>query len=282
MWLVPLSTLTLFPSSEYHQLSAGPNVAAVQSGAVPIPIFPGAPIQGVELVYQRLSESVDSSDEGIFDQRFTGNTETFTARISVDEQGLVQLDQLRADALLASIRIRRNLGDLFDLSLLGGHWESSWSLVDNGSFRVNALSPSNLTLVGLSNTDQDNDTKLKYYISIGTGIGGEFIGRLLGPIGVYGRAVGKATTQNRHQAEAKNHVRHEVHVEPSLGVAFIGPEGALLLTGWGEMTTQWETRDTDGRSGIDRQYAAWGLRLTGRLNAGEAIEEEEDIIRAAL
>ena len=31
------------------------------------------------------------------------------------------------------------------------------------------------------------------------------------------------------------------------------------------MTTQWETRDEDGKSGVDRQYMAWGLRLQGRF-----------------
>ena len=58
-----------------------------------------------------------------------------------------------------------------------------------------------------------------------------------------------------------------------------------MLTGWGDMTTQWETRDADGRSGIDRQYMAWGLRLTGRLDSGDsglkAVDEAPEI-RASL
>ena len=281
MWLVPLSALTLFPSVEYHQLSVGPYVADVQPGPTPIPGL-SAPIRGLELSYQHLSED-DEAEEDPLQGAFTGSSETLTARVSLSEDGIIQLDQLRADAMLASLRIRRNLGDMLDLSLIGGHWESTWGVIDRASFRLTAISPSNLTLVGLSNTDQDDDAKLKYYISIGTGVGGEFIGRLMGPVGVYGRFVGKATTQNRHRPDAKNTVRNEVSVDPALGLALIGEKGTLVLSGWGDLTTQWETRDADGRSGIDRQYIAWGLRLTGRLDPGGDSESEEvDPTRAAL
>ncbi|MFT5686598.1 MAG: hypothetical protein ACI8RZ_007554 [Myxococcota bacterium] len=282
MWLVPLSALTLLPSPEYHQLSVGPYAATVRPGPVPIPDFGTAPIRGMELSYHRLT--ADTSDkDGILGGQFSGNTETITARIGVDQDGYIQLDQLRADSLLASLRIRRNLGDTLDLSLIGGHWMSTWGLAEGDQYRLRALVPSNLTLVGLSNTDQDNDEKLKYYFSIGSGFGGEFIGRALGPIGVYGRAIVKLTSQNRHRPDQKNSVRNEVWFEPMLGLAYIGTEGSVILSGWGEVTTQWETRDDDGRSGIDRQYIAGGLRLTGRLGVGDpAVTPSDDAVRVSL
>jgi hypothetical protein len=267
MWLVPLSALSTLPSPEYHQLTIGPYSAAVQPGAVPIPSPGSAPIRGLELSYQRLTEDLPRG-HGALDKRFTGNTETFTARVGVDEDGFIQLDQLRADSMLASLRVRRHLGDRLDLSLIGGHWMSTWGVAEGPGYRLRALAPTNLTLVGLSNTDQDDDEKLKYYISIGGGLGGEFIGQMLGPVGVYGRAIGKLSSQNRHRADADNFVRHEAMFEPMFGLAWIGAEGSVILSGWGEVTTQWEPRDDDGQSGIDRQYIAMGLRLSGRLGVG--------------
>lgn len=284
MWLVPLSALTLFPSFEFHQLALSPYVADAQPGPTPIPGI-SAPIRGLELSYRHLSGNDDAETDQLKGM-LSGSSETLMARVSIDDEGIIQLDQLRADAMLASLRVRRNLGDMLDLSLIGGHWENSWGVVDRANFRLTAISPSNLTLVGLSNTDQDDDAKLKYYISIGGGIGGEFIARFLGPVGVYGRFVGKATTQNRHRPDAKNTVRNEVSVDPALGLALIGDKGTLLLSGWGDLTTQWETRDADGRTGIDRQYIAWGLRLTGRLDpggeSGLELDSDRDEARDAL
>ncbi|MDG1479008.1 MAG: hypothetical protein P8R54_05420 [Myxococcota bacterium] len=280
MWLVPLSALSMLPSPEHHQLSIGPYVAAVQSGPVPIPDRSTASLQGVELSYLRFSEE-DSEKGSLLSGRFANNTEAFSARIGIDQAGYIKLDRLQADSMLASVRVRRNLGDRLDLSIIGGHWIGSRRLAEGPRYRLTALVPSNLTLLGLSNTDQDDDEKLKYYISIGSGLGGEFIGQVVGPIGVYGRVLIKSTAQNRHRRDERNTVRNEVMLEPQLGLSYLGTGGTLILSGWGEVTTQWEPRDSDGRSGVDRQYIAGGLRLSGRLGMGGA-PEVDDPIHASL
>lgn len=280
MWLVPLSALSSLPSAEHHQLTIGPYVAAVQPGPVPISSGSTAPLRGVEFSYQHLSEE-DSETDTRLGGMFSSNTKTISARIHVNQDGYISTDRLQADSVFASARIRRNLGDHLDLSILGGHSLGTWGIAEGPRYRLQALVPSNLTLLGLSNTDQDDDEKLKYYISIGSGLGGEFIGQVAGPLGVYGRILAKATTQNRHRPDAKNTVRNEVMFEPQLGLSYIGTEGAVILSGWGEVTTQWETRDDDGRAGVDRQYIAGGLRLSGRLGVG-ASPEEDETIRASL
>ena len=280
--MIPLSTaLSLFPSAAHSQLSVGLYGHTV----APHPISLGTPppLTGLEVRFHELSEDENLEEVELLSSPFIGTQSGAMLRMYIDPDGILQVDQLHADSVLASVRVRRELGDLFDLALLGGHWETTWTAVDTGRFQLRAITPHNLTLLGFSNTDQDDDSKLKHYISIGSGIGGELIGTLLGPVGIFAQAQGLARTMNRHRADARNYVRHEVCGEAELGVAWTGTRHALMLTGWSELTTQWETRDDDGKSGVDRQQTAWGIRLSGRRYStalSESDREGAEVVQA--
>ncbi len=190
-------------------------------------------------------------------------------RAYASPSGPIQLDQLQLDSRVLSVRVRPQLGDALDLAFLGGSWESSFYAGDTGRAQYRLFAPNNLTLLGLSNTDQDDDEKFKYYISIGTGGGVDVVARLLGPFGVGLRALGEARTMNRHQGAARNFVRHDVRAEAEVGPSLIFLQSVWSLRGWAELHTQWEPRDAAGRDGVDRQYGAWGLRLSGRFYRGD-------------
>ncbi len=186
----------------------------------------------------------------------------FEARLFVDGQGVLQVDQLRLESGLASLRVRPVLGDGFDLALLGGQWDSTWTYIDVADLQIQLYSPSLLTLLGFSNTDFDADRKLKHYFAVGIGPGVRVTGRAVGRLGVFAHAEGLARSLSRHQQDVKNQVRHEVSAEASLGLGWFEEQSSVLLGGWGEVTTQWEPRDADGMSGVDRQYAAFGVTMT--------------------
>lgn len=253
-----LSALALFPSLECQQLGIGPYNHMVATRPLSIgPSLPLTQVTGLEVAYRGF-EYRDEVDD--FARANSGRL-----RLYLDSQGIVQLDQLLLDTPGASVRIRRELGDLFDLALLGGNFENTWAAYDTGWAQYRLFSPSHLTLLGFSNTDQDADDKLKHYVSIGTGAGLDAVLRVAGPIGLRVRGVGEARSMNRHQGDAKNHVRHEVRLGGEAGLAGLLESQAWMLDSWFEMNTQWETRDADGKSGVDRQYLAWGLRLDVRF-----------------
>lgn len=198
------------------------------------------------------------------------------ARLFTDGRGVLQLDQLRLESGLASVRSRPLLGDTLDLALLGGQWETTWSFVDQGNLQVQVYSPSTLTLLGFSNTDFDADRRLKHYFAVGIGPGARITQTLVGRLGLVLEAEGMARTLNRHQRDDRNQVRHELLGEVSAGLAWSRPRHAAQLEGWAEVTTQWETRDADGLSGVDRQMGAFGVRLTFLTQAEPAPADEGD------
>lgn len=187
-------------------------------------------------------------------------------RLYRDPSGAIRVDQLVLDGPAMSVRVRPELGDHFDLGLLGGVWESTWQTYSGDRATARAYTPSNLTLLGFSNTDEDTDEKLKYYISIGAGVGGEVAAELIGPVGIVLRAEGFARTRNRHRAGMENTVRHEVDAEIEGGLGLVGLDPGVFVTAWAELNTQWETRDDDGANGLDRQHAAAGARICVRFH----------------
>lgn len=274
--MTPILAALLFPTFEHHRIYAGSYGHVVSPREVVIPEVPLYRLDGVEVGWRHFTEDDFDFDElerlnlgdGDSDGRFeiTGSETPVTARLYLSPEGTIAIDQLNLGTTLLGATVRRPLGDNLDLSIIGNQWVSTVAAVDTGRFQLRGLVPSELTLLGFSNTDFDEDNKLKYYISIGTGVGGEALGRVLGPLGVYGRIVGKARTFNRHQGDARNQVRHELHAEAEAGLAILGRQQAFWLSGWGELTSQYETRDAGGKDGIDRQYVAWGLRLNARLH----------------
>jgi hypothetical protein len=256
--LAGVGAIALFPSLEHQQVSVGAYNHAVDDAPVPIgPDLNLLRLDGLELRYRGF-EWIDGFDSAL---RSTSGR----LRLYYDSRGVVQLDQLLLDSHAVSIRLRPQLGDQFDLALLGGNWETTWASGDTGRAQYRMFSPANLTLLGFSNTDQDDDDRLKHYFSIGTGAGADVITRVLGPLGFRMSSVGEARTLNRHRADALNYVRHETSLELEAGAGLLFENTAWTLDAWGEMTSQWETRDDDGKSGVDRQYMAWGLKLQGRF-----------------
>lgn len=269
-----LSSLLLFPSFEHHRVHVGLYNHQVESPQVRIDTLPVWPANGLEVGWRHFTESDFSFGEEFSlnddeERSFSGSETPTHARLYLSPEGTVNIDQLSLGTALFGATVRPQLGDVLDLSFLGGKWVSTVAAVDTGRFQLRGLVPSELTLLGFSNTDFDEDRKLKYYISVGSGLGGELIGRIIGPLGVYGRAIGNARTFNRHQGGTENQVRHELHAEAEAGLAILGQRQAFWVSGWGELTSQYETRDEDRKSGVDRQYLAWGLRLNGRFNARE-------------
>ena len=274
--LIPLATGGgVFPTMEHDQISVGP-YGLVQSLESPLDMGAIDPTQlrGIELRYRDISPA-DSFEEAL------ASGYTSLIRMGVDESGTVQLDQLRLETALVSLKIRRNMGDEFDLAVIGGDTEITWKVGEKGPVFYRTFSPTNFTLLGFSNTDFDADAKLKGYISIGSGLGGEVLIRTLGHVGVMAQGAIQARSLNRHQGGAPNQIRHEVLADGELGLGYLGSSFGILLSAWGELGNQWEIRDADGKSGIDRQVATWGVRLTARW-AGQGPPPEEPEVETSV
>ncbi|MEL6348308.1 MAG: hypothetical protein AAFV53_34680 [Myxococcota bacterium] len=281
-----IATLFLFPTIEHHRVWVSPYGHVSSRQALNVTDLPLGRLNGLDIGWRHFHPeeeldlfSDDDDDENDFSLwNGEGVTRPMYARLFVDRDGTVQLDQLRLETALGGLRVRPELGDNFDLGLLSGYQETTLAATDTGRFQLRMITPLDLTLLGFSNTDFDRDDRMKYYISAGAGVGGEVLGKVLGPIGVFGRAVGFARTMNRHQRDARNQVRHEVVVDAELGLSVFGRNQAFWLSAWGELNTQWETRDADGKDGLDRQVGAWGIRLNGRFHPTSAGKPADDAV----
>ena len=264
MWFTPLLP-TLFPSLDFLEASLGPYTDETADGPVSTYDLSSNPFGGLEVLVR--NEGVESHI-GRLGLEPSGNL-----RIARDEDGHVLLDSLILDGRWFHVHVRPELGDRLDLAFFGGTTDFDWGAVDTGRAQVRAISPFNLTLLGFSDTDEDADRKLKHYVSIGTGIGGDALVRAVGPVGFHSRVVGRGKTLNRHQGGEQNSVRHEVSLAAEGGPRVLTERAAWGLSAWTEFTTQWAPRDEDGRDGVDRQQLAWGIRLVGRFHLGSVAEE---------
>ena len=257
--------LAMFPSPDHNELGVGLYGYDVAQEVLATDAIP--PAEGIEIMGRRIFDTMASD--------ITGTGENFRLRMYRDADGLIQLDTLSYDSLLFSARSRPELGDMLDLGLLFGTWEEVWAW-DTGRAQWRLFTPLTLTGLGFSNTDQDDDTRLKHYVSAGAGVGGEVHARIAGPFGLQLRAEGKAKTTNRHRGGEANEVRHETRAYGELGVSYIKDSRAWVLGSWAEQISQWDTRDADGRSGVDRQYFAAGMRLSGRFYKGNPVLDLEE------
>jgi hypothetical protein len=269
-WLLPMSTGGVFPTLEHDQISLG-IYGQEQSHESPLDLAGIDPMEmrGLEFRYR------DITPAETLGEALSGGYVSL-ARFRLDEEGQIQVDQLRVETALISVKIRRDMGDMFDLAVLGGDTEVTWQAGDLGNLFYRTFSPTNVTLLGFSNTDFDEDAKLKAYASIGTGIGGEVLIRAFRGLGLMAHGAIQARTLNRHQGGTKNQVRHEVLVDGELGLGHLADNFGVLLSAWGELGTQWEIRDADGKSGVDRQVATWGLRITARWAGNSAPEVDTE------
>jgi hypothetical protein len=251
---VPVADLPVQPFVA-HELGAGLLASAVAEGPVD-PSDRGAAAPGGEVVWRHESAWWGSGERSMGEGR---------VQLVTGPDGVTQLSRLELSGMPLTLRIRPRLGDAFDLSILGGSADQVWTGADTRRGFWRFYTPITLTALGISNTDYDADRKVKAYVQAGLGAGGELQVGVVGPVGLYLRAEGEARSLNRHQGDARNQVRHEVLGELVGGVSLGWPSVSLRMVAWGELVSQWETRDADGASGVDRQLQAMGARLVVRL-----------------
>lgn len=262
-------------AAERYEMGLGPVVGRVDPAPIPLILDGFSP--GLEALFRHevlSSELIESELPASGDARL---------RLSTDANGVVQLDRLELENLPLTIRVRPLYGDLFDVTLLGGSCDQVLSEHDLGRGFWRLYLPTTLTLLGLSNTDQDDDRKLKAYIQAGIGVGGESLAEVVGPLGVHLRADFEARSLNRFRRDAPSHVRHELIGSAEAGLAWLGEQSSVRFDAWGELLTQWETRDADGKAGVDRQGWAIGGRLTLHQRAPQIpLGPDPDVPQATL
>lgn len=262
-----LLALTLFPSANHREIGVGPY--AFESDLAPL-VIDGPPSTqgpvGLELMSRRVFGA--EGDEPNLSTSGTGHTAMLRMYRAPD--GQVQLDRLEIENVLFGLRVRPELGDAFDLGLLGGSWDRTWVVADSGRWQARLYSPLTATAVGMSKSDQGM-SGLRYYAEAGAGGGAEVMGRVVGPVGLQGRVELDATARRRRErgdagwGQLHHSTRQEVTVTGELGVTLLRKRQAWVVGAWGEHVTQWEPFDEAGRNGVDRQYFAAGARLSGRF-----------------
>ncbi len=265
-WSAAALAVALFPTGDHHELSLGSygfETAPGFSTAV------DAPQAGIALRYRRV---FDTDDPDI-----TPTGETARLRLSRTADGGVAIDRLEVETLLATFRIRPELGDKLDVGLLFGTWDEIWIHGDSGRGQWRLHTPITLTVLGFANNDMDADDRIKWYAAAGAGVGGDWIRRVRGPIGVQARADTRLHTRVRWWPGSPATTRHEWISGAELGLTWLRDRQVLGVQAWAEAVTQWDPRDAEGRDGIDRQYLAAGLAVTGRLYQGRQAQAEPDL-----
>ncbi len=253
--------LTLFPTSDHREVGVGPYAFEAADAPLLIDGLPQAMPQGLEIMTRRIYDS----EEALYDEDGWAAGQGMNVRFYRDAEGNIVLDRFELESLGLNVRVRPELGDQVDVGLFMGSWERVWRFGDTGRAQWRVYSPMNVTVLGMSKTDMDPQDKLKYYASVGTGLGGEVLGRVAGPLGVQARAEVQANARRRRGGEVHFTTRQEVTATGELGVTVITDTHAWVLGAWAEHVTQWEPLDDAGRDGIDRTYFAAGARLSGRF-----------------
>jgi hypothetical protein len=265
-WSAAALTVALFPTGDHHELSLGSyghqltpaSTHAVDSGPV-----------GLELRYRRVFDT-DNPD-------VTPTGETARLRLYRDADGNTHIDHFEIETLLASFRVRPELGDKLDVGLLFGTWNEIWVHSDSGRAQWRVHTPITLTALGLANSDMDDQDRLKWYGAAGLGIGMDWIRRVRGPVGLQARAQTDISSKLRWLPGSPATVRQEWTTTAEAGVTWLRDAQSLALTGWAETVTQWDPRDATGRDGVDRQYLAAGLAVSGRVYQGRVAQAEPDL-----
>ncbi|HJN77800.1 MAG TPA: hypothetical protein QGF58_28030 [Myxococcota bacterium] len=254
-------SLTLFPTADHRELGVGPYTFEGADGPQLVDGLPSAGPQGLELMTRRVFDSEDS----LFDDDTTPTGQGMRLRMYRDEDGEIVLDQFQLESLPFNFRIRPDLGDDLDIGLLAGTWDEVWRFGDTGRMQWRVYSPINATVIGMSKSDMGTD-KLRYYMSLGTGLGGEILARVAGPVGLQARAEVEGNARRRRDRVDVHHTtRQEVKGEVELGLTLLTKKQAWVVGLWGEHLTQWEPFDEGGRDGVDRTYYATGARISGRF-----------------
>lgn len=247
--------------ASHTELSIGPYghtlAAAPVTGLAPADLAPG-----VDLQMRWVSASIDGDQRAAIGSRDR-------VRLFRDPAGPIRVDRIEATGVLAQLRVRPDLGDAFELSLGLARAEYAWTLGDAARAAWRVYSPIALLPIGLSNPADDTERRLHYAMQASGGLGGDVLARVVGPVGVHLRAEAEAGSRRRFSAWSP--VRHEVELLAEAGLAIVSTHQVWLVDGWLEHLTLWEPRDTAGRDGVDRQYVAGGVRVSGRFYRGDRL-----------
>ncbi len=258
--------LALFPTGDHHEFTLGSY--GHQLATDEVPGLEVAPL-GLDIHYRRVFDTL--TPEVIW----TGDTARL--RVTRDASGAAHIDQLEVETVWASVRIRPELGDKLDVGLLLGSWDETWLHGDNGASQWRLYSPMTLTGLGLANNDMDDADRIKWYAAVGAGLGGHWIRRVRGPLGIQARADTGFHSRVRWNPGDPATTRHEWWTTAEVGLGWLTSQQSLALVGWGETITQWDPRDAGGRDGIDRHYRAAGLAVSGRIYQGRPAQAEPDL-----
>ncbi|MCP4809936.1 MAG: hypothetical protein GY913_10415 [Proteobacteria bacterium] len=255
-------TLTLFPTSDHREIGAGPYSFDQMAGPQLVDGIPSPPVEGLEIMQRRVFDTEDA----LFESSTTPTGQGGRLRMYRDATGQIVLDQLVIESLPLNLRVRPDMGDQLDVGLFAGSWDEVWKFGDTGRMQWRVYSPMNVTVLGLSKSDMGTD-KLRYYASVGSGVGGEILARVAGPVGIQVRAEGEANARRRRERENNVHhsTRQELRAEAELGLTLLTEKQAWVLGLWGEHIWQYEPFDSGGRDGVDRTYFATGARISGRF-----------------
>ena len=254
-------SLTLFPTSDHREVGVGPYAFQAADGPQLVDGLAGPTPQGLELMTRRVFDTEDS----LFDDDTTPTGQGMKLRMYRDSDGGIVLDQFQLESLPLNFRIRPDLGDSLDIGLFAGSWDEVWRFGDTGRMQWRVYSPINVTALGMSKSDMGTE-ELRYYASIGTGLGGEILARVAGPVGLQARGEVEGNARRRRDRVVTHHTtRQEVRGELELGLTLLTKKQAWVVGLWGEHVSQWEPFDEGGRDGVDRTYYATGARISGRF-----------------
>lgn len=254
-------SLTLFPTSDHREVGVGPYAFDSAAGPQLVDGLPTGNPQGLEIMTRRVFDTEDS----LFDEDTSPSGQGMRLRMYRDDAGAIVLDHFQLESLPLNLRVRPDLGDTLDIGLFAGSWDEVWNFGDTGRMQWRVYSPLNLTALGMSKSDMGTED-LRYYASIGTGLGGEILARVAGPVGLQAMAEVEASARRRRDRVDVHHsTRQELTAEAEIGVSILTDKQAWVVGLWGEHITQWEPFDEGGRDGVDRTYFATGARISGRF-----------------
>jgi hypothetical protein len=246
--------LRLYPTFAHDSVGFGAYRTAVEDGPGVVPDDLENLSTGFELHYREVQEGWRLIDD-------VGHH--YRVQLRRDGEGRTVVDRLTLMSRFGGVHIHPEAGDMLQLSLIGGDWDQMLWSKTTGWTQVRLFAPVRLTLLGFSDTDADDDTKLKYFAAAGAGFGADWAVRVYRRVGFQLRVEGAGDSMFRHRADQPEQVRLSAGGRGEFGFAIFDPDVMWILGAWAEHRTQWEIEDDP--SGVDRQLLTAGIRVAGRL-----------------
>jgi hypothetical protein len=265
----------MFPGLEHRELAGGFGFSAIPA---PTAIAAGLPTVELRLRESRLGDlHVPGSEDAKVKHGFVRES---TVRLLRDAEGRIDLDRLEVGLVSGLwVRSRPNLGEPFALGLGIGRREETWVARNLEHVQARVFSPLGVFPLGLSNTDQDDDGRVKGQASLLFGLGGELLWRPVGAPLFHVRANAEGRTARRFANDTVNNVRHEGLVTAEAGFgARVADETAVLVGVWAEAIAQIDPWDGGAtRLEVDRTWTAGGLRVAVRWYDSGRIGKAADL-----